>query len=198
MNTANTIERVAKAIRTAMTSLSPHLGADCILHARFAQFLLRQQGVSSNLCVGEAAWRVGSGDSDVIVHSHRFGGFSTSDQLALPMHAWLLVQGRIFDCTTHSLREKARLLDLCDGGKTTVDWAPPYIWLDQQACKTLQEVTAAPEPGICFYRIVPETQQRVQAAIDRLPLDEDDLLVLRMIYANPDAVLVGPRDMAVA
>lgn len=196
MNTANVVDRVAKAVSTCTASMSPRLGSDCILHARFAQFLLAQNGIRSQLRVGEAAWRVGPGDSDMIVHSYRVGGSSPAGESAQPIHAWLEVAGKIFDCTTHSIRVKARLLDQSDGGKTTVEWAPPYLFIDHGETMTLEAVTASMHSGVAFYQAVPEFQAQVQKMIDRNPLDEEDLLVLRMVYSNPHAVLVGPNDVA--
>lgn len=198
MSTTTIIERVARATRTCTSSMSLKLGSDCVLHARFAQFLLQQNGIASRLCVGEAAWRVGPGDGDTIVHSYRLGGSGPQGEMAFPLHAWLEVENKIFDCTTHSMRIKARLLDQCDGGKTTVEWAPAYLFMDPSETLTLEEVTAALQPGVAFYRVVPALQARVQQVIDRNPLDEEDLLVLRMVYSNPHAVLVGPNDVVAA
>lgn len=190
------VSRIAKCIQTVMTSASAKLGADCILHARFAQYLFRQNAIASRLVVGEAAWRVGPGDSDVIAHSPRLGGVMPfAGELGWPMHAWLQVDGKIFDCTTHTLRLKAKQLDACDGGNTTVTWEPPYLWMDPTQTVSLDAVTKALDPGVACYREIPELLAQVQKAIDQSPLDPEDLVVLRMVYANPDAVLVGPRDL---
>lgn len=190
------VARVAKCIQTVMTSASAKLGADCILHARFAQYLFRQNAIQSRLVVGEASWRVGPGDGDVIAHSPSAGGFMPfAGEMGLPMHAWLEVDGKIFDCTTHTLRLKARELDACDGGKTTVAWAPPYLWIEPMQTVALKDVAQALQPGAVCYREIPELLAKIQKAIDQRPLDPEDLMVLRMVYANPDAVLVGPRDL---
>src|SRR6516225_1089380 len=62
------IERVAGAIRKLSVAASPSLGVDCYSYAAYGQWLLARLGVPSTIAVGYAAWRVGDGDHDVIVH----------------------------------------------------------------------------------------------------------------------------------
>jgi len=110
--------RLAEALRKLATAASGNLGADCYIHTAIAQAILLRLGVNAKVVVGYAAWRVGPGDADVILHAPvpgmvaQFGG--------LAYHAWLEIGYNIVDFTTYSLREKARQLDKLDGGHTAV------------------------------------------------------------------------------
>jgi hypothetical protein len=63
------IPRLAAAIRKLATAASGDIGADCYAHAVIAQAILAKLGVEAHLAVGYAAWRVGEGDGDVILHA---------------------------------------------------------------------------------------------------------------------------------
>ena len=96
-------------------------------------------GVKTEIAVGFAAWRVGQGDGDVILH------IKTDNMIpqpgALPYHAWLVSGNYIIDFTTYQLKEKARLLDNMDGGNTQVDWCPQYLLEQTARSRTINDVT---------------------------------------------------------
>ena len=186
------IERLAASLQKLTTSASAHPGADCMLHALLAQRILQEQGMATRLVVGEAAWRIGPGDGDVITHSPRFGGYAADGVKALPFHAWLECGDSIIDFTTHSLRLKATQLDEFDGGTTNVAWCPQYLVMDRKVTKTVREVTQADSEGVACYREIPELYELVSEGGLLPQPDEGDVDALRIVFRNPDMQVFGP------
>ena len=184
---ANTdFARVASAIRRLSVAASGSLGVDCVMHAALAQKVLTHLGVESTIEAGESMWRVGHGDGDAIGHLERYAASTAPGEW--PFHAWLNVGGKIFDVTTYQLPLKARLQSLADGQPTTVEWAPDFLLIEKTECSTLHEVRQT-IPGKFYYRRIPAIEQRVFRG---LATDEEDVQNALLLYANPDAVAVGP------
>lgn len=101
------LARVAESVQKVCAAASVHLGADCLLQARMARYILGRLGVASDLAIGHAAWRVGPGDGDVVSH---FPNGQVQASTAALYHAWLVVGDHIFDVTTNELHLKARQL----------------------------------------------------------------------------------------
>lgn len=188
--------RLAKALQKLTEGASPAVGADCILHAKLAQALLREQGVETTIVVGEAAWRTGPGDSDVITHSPQISGFVFLPGRPLPLHVWLTTeQGDILDFTTHSLKVKAQLLDASDGGTTSVQWCPPYL-LATPRRTTLNEVIKALDSGVFHYQEFPGLLKKLnEHGIGVKDADPSDLAVLRFLFKDPTVQVVGPNNV---
>lgn len=184
------LARVAKSVQKVCAAASAHLGTDCLLQAKMAQHILGRLGMVSELVIGHAAWRVGPGDGDVV--SHFPNGHAQSATAAL-YHAWLIVGDHIFDVTTKELPLKARQLDALDGGTTTVQWAPDYVWMAYGAVKTIAEVTASLHPGGCAYR----RSADVQALVLRhcRASDGQNEALAWLAYQSPDATVIGPRHL---
>lgn len=194
MLTAAVCLRLAQALRKMTEAASPHIGADCILQAKLAQASLGELGIETRLVCGEAAWRVGPGDGDVIVHSPRISQMVIAPGAALPIHYWLQTHaGEILDLTTHSLRAKAASLDAMDGGTTAVEWCPEYL-LVMPPRNTLQDVTMAAQAGVFYYAELEGLMARLHArGLGTGKVDPSDMAVLRMLLRNETIQLVGPN-----
>lgn len=134
--------RAAAAVHQVVQAVTDFHGADCLLYAHIGAELLRSMGLDAQVVAGSAAWRVGSGDSDVISHAREISGMKYSqadEQQSAMFHAWIEAPGLIIDFSTATLRNKAAQLDAADGGSTQVDWCPDYIWQSTH--------TPPPNPG---------------------------------------------------
>ena len=191
------LDRLSEAIKKLTASASPKFGADCLLHAKLAQSVLATEGINAEVVVGEAAWRVGLGDGDVITHSPAIGGHApVGGGFALAFHAWLEVGEYIIDFSTHSLRVKAAQLDAADGGVTTVDWCPTYLLVKKDDALTVQQVASAYSAGLSCYRAMPELKTLMEQHGLISEVAAEDLLHLHMLYKNPSIELIGPNDIS--
>lgn len=198
LNVLRVIARVAHALQKLTNSASMHIGADCMMQAKLAQRILQEEGINTRVVVGEAAWRVGPGDGDVITHSPRIGGFAPQGVKAVAFHAWLEMGSTIVDFTTHSLKSKAAGLDELDGKTTSVLWCPEYLVMPTEDALQLQEVTQAPKEGVACYQEIPELLEYLIFKGLQSNVDEEDAILLRMIYEAPDMFVIGPNDLVSA
>jgi hypothetical protein len=189
----NLIERLSKALVKLTNAASLNLGADCLIHAQLAQRLMHDHGIASRFVVGAAAWRVGSGDSDVITHMPSSVPVLQGGKLAIGYHAWLQIGDTIVDFSTHTLQRKGRELDALDGGTTNVVWCPDYLVVNARETKTFREVAQAPAEGVSFYAEIPGLLDMMvgRGLVTDQP-DEYDLSMLRLVFASPDATVLGP------
>lgn len=200
-NDFDVVRRASSALERLATAASSHLGNDCYTHAILGQALLRDAGVETSLAIGFAGWRVGGGDSDMVLHVPLKGVPLTisAEGKGISYHAWLTIdatlpdgQGKtIVDLTTYQLREKARQLDLIDSGHTQVDWCPPFLVVNSKQTKSIKQVISD-RAGDAYYEPVPHLESVIKAAA--IPLDQEDLAVARLLYANPQINVVGPND----
>jgi hypothetical protein len=190
------VGRVGSALRRLATAASGQFGSDCYVHAALGHQLLADLGIEARIEVGEAAWRVGSGDGDVIAHTPRVQGFAPEnmppDKQALAYHAWLVVDGNIVDFTTYQFERKARELDAADGGHTTVTWRPEALILPVGLVLSYRQVAQAPKPGVAFYDAHPDLLQLMAAQFE---LQAADLAVARLLLTNPEMNVFGPNDV---
>ncbi|MBK3779966.1 hypothetical protein G3A43_06835 [Paraburkholderia aspalathi] len=184
--------RVGNALKKLATAASSHLGSDCYMHAVLGRELLADFGFQARVAVGEAAWRVGDGDGDVVTHTPRVKGFVPEGKKGLGYHAWLVVDGHIVDFTTYQLDRKAKELDAADGGHTSVTWAPDPLVLPVGLVLSLRQVAQSARAGVVFYDAHPELLQLVSAEYE---IDEGDLANARLLVANPDIRVFGPNDV---
>jgi hypothetical protein len=185
------VERVGNALKKLATAASNHLGSDCYMHAVLGRELLKDFGFDARVAVGEAAWRVGEGDGDVITHTPRVKGFVPEGKKGFGYHAWLVVDGHIVDLTTYQLIRKAEELDAADGGHTRVTWAPDALVMPVGLVLSLRQVTQSPRAAVAFYDPHPEMLQLVSAEYE---IDEGDLTNARLLVAKPDIHVFGPND----
>lgn len=190
------IRRVAVAVRKLATAASGGIGSDCWTHAAIGHELLKHAGIESAVVSGETAWRVGDGDGDVILH----GLFGSHVDMAMVMagkaagnfhyHTWLEVGTRILDLTTYQLHEKAKQLDAQDGGRTTVDWCPDYLFVDKKSSSSINDVRRH-SAGMYYYRRDPVIEAILKRGSE--PVDQEDLAAAMIIYNNPDIIVSGPN-----
>lgn len=123
---------VAHAVQKVVSAITDFHGADCLLlYAHVGASLLRSLGINARPVAGSAVWRVGDGDADVISHAREIGGPKFVQQGAAQahvFHAWIETDEAVIDFSTFTLRSKAQQLDAADGGSTTVNWCPSFIW----------------------------------------------------------------------
>lgn len=191
-------ERVGAAMRKLAEAASSNVGSDCYVHAVLGQQLLKDLGIETELKAGHAAWRIGSGDGDVMSHVDGVQGYLPERAQGFAFHVWLetVEEGGgspiLIDLTTYQLRLKARQLDEADGGSTAVDWCPDLLVLRREEIRGYREVATAQGPGQCFYQSIPGMLERLAAAAD---LDPEDLTVARVILANPNISVFGPNQV---
>lgn len=182
------LARVAGAVQRLCQAASTTLGADCLLQAQLAQAVLARLGVRADLRIGYAAWRVGSGPSDVLSHFPTPGATVESANHVF-FHAWLQIGEHVLDVTTNLFPQKARMLDAADGGQTTVEWHPDFLWLPLSACTSLEAVTAGYRAGaVTYVRRAPleiEILRRFPAA------DGHECELAWLAYQARDAVIIG-------
>jgi len=184
------IPRLAGAIRRLSTAASAHFGSDCFMHAALVQAFLAEYGVKADLVIGFAAWRVGEGNGDVITHAPM-----PNLQLqpgGAPYHVWLEIGRHIFDTTTYQLQTKAEDLDRLDGGHTTVDWCPDFLFVEKRTVSSLSKV-AQERAGMYYYEANDIVAKQVLEASKGI--DQEDLAILKMLYGAPDLVVMGPNSM---
>ena len=180
------LERVSMTLKKITRAASEHYGADCYLQALLAQHLLKREGFETRVASGEAAWRVGNGDSDVIVHAK--AGNYVPQPGALLFHSWLIYGHDIIDFTTYQLREKAEQLDALDGGSTTVDWCPEYLYVKSKSGHSVHDVTQG-QTGLYHYRQDFVIEGKLKA--HKKPLDNDAKNYAEIVYANPQMEVFG-------
>jgi hypothetical protein len=185
------VVRVSAALRKLATAASGHFGCDCFLHMEMGCALLADLGISAHPVVGFAAWRVGTGDGDVISHAPFSQGYSLPSGKGLVYHAWLNWKGFLVDFTTYQFRHKARQLDALDGGCTTVTWCPEYLLLRWKDVLSYGEVTASMRPGVAYYQARSELEPLLRS---RGVPDPTDLYAARVLLANPHLTISGPND----
>jgi len=94
------IPRLAAAIRKLTAAASSHVGSDCYIHAALGQAILARLGVETTIVAGYAAFRVGNGSGDVILHAPNSGMIPQPGALAY--HVWLELNGnKLLDLTMH-------------------------------------------------------------------------------------------------
>jgi len=186
------VKQVSHALRRLAEAASANLGRDCYMHAELGRVLLADQGLTFQTKVGFAAWRVGSGDGDVISHTSKVQGYLPPGALGFAYHAWLESAEWLVDLTTYQLRRKAKELDEADGGHTTVDWCPEYLLLPRSNARTYRQVAQAPDAGSVYYEAVPELATKMSAGFE---LDANDVANVRLIYSSPDMQVIGPNMM---
>lgn len=184
------LSKLSAALRRLCTAASSHFGSDCYGHASIAQEILARLGLQAKIIAGYAAWRVGNGDSDVIIHAPMVGMVPQPGGVAY--HVWLEVADNIVDFTSYQLRAKAAQLDALDGGTTTVIWCPDYLFVPKKSISSLRDVTQL-KAGMYNYSREPEVEARIiQAAPE---MDINDVQAAWLLYHNQELQVFGPNNM---
>lgn len=187
-------ELAAAAMRKLATAASSHIGSDCYIHAALVQKMLESVGIKSVLVVGHAGWRVGDGDSDVVLHIPQSGVQLPAG--AFPYHVWLEFPQtwHLLDVTTYQLRSKAAELDAADGGRTTVDWCPDFLLTNKNTVSPLKKVIQK-RAGMYYYARHKPTEEIILCQAP--DLDPTDISSAITIFNNPDIFVMGPNQCPV-
>lgn len=178
--------RIAAAVRKLMTAASAQPGSDALQHADLARHLLSLEGLDADVVIGFAAWRVGPGDGDVVIHG---GGHDPSVTIVrqrdneLAYHAWVETGGHVFDVTTYQLAAKAADLDRLDGRTTTVSWCPDFVLLPKAEIASFVRVRQE-TAGLMYY----ERDAYLQAVVRNraTAFDPQDIAAVELVYRNPE------------
>lgn len=172
------VEELATAVAQVVGATTSFHGADCLLFSAIGAGALRGLGVPAQPVAGSTIWRLGPGDSDTLSHARELAGpLYTPGQSgqALQFHAWIEAPGLLVDFSTCTLRKKAAMLDVADGGSTRVDWAPPYLWLQEsfppERLKTPMAVNQSFDTGVFCYVRHPDIEAVVLPDIAKLMVD---------------------------
>jgi hypothetical protein len=186
----NDLPRISSALRRLAIAASGNLGSDCYIHSAIAQTMLARLGVTATLVAGYAAWRVGSGDGDVILHAQL--PHMPPQPRALAYHVWLEVGNNLIDFTTYQLRHKALQMDKLDGGTTTVTWCPDYLVVPKKSISPLRAVIQS-RAGKYFYQQDTAIEKVLISAAQQL--DGDDINAAWMLFHNQELRIFGPNNM---
>lgn len=183
------LTRISSALRRLALAASSNLGSDCYIHAAIAQQIILRLGAETTLSVGYAAWRVGDGNGDVILHAPLP---NMPSQEGVPYHAWLETDTHVIDFTTYQLKAKAASMDALDGGTTTVTWCPDFLFVTKKSMSSFERVVKL-RAGLYRYVRVHTLEVQIKAAAS--PLDEHDVNSAWMLYQNPELQVFGPNSM---
>lgn len=186
-----TAGKISVAIKKLAEAASAQFGGDCYLHAAIGQALLADHGIHAKIVVGDASWRVGQGDGDVITHSPQGRSFTPAGVVGFPYHAWLECEDVLIDFTTYQLRKKAADLDAADGGHTSVEWCPDYLVLPRNKIRSYRDV-AKLDAGMAHYEKIEGIDQKITSGFT---LDPADIDMARLIMSSPHMRVLGPRNI---
>lgn len=184
------LSHISSALRRLATAASGNFGSDCYIHSALAQVMLARLGIDSNLVVGYAAWRVGNGDSDIVIHAPLPNMLPQPSGVAY--HAWLELDNHLLDFTTYQLRSKAAHIDELDGGKTNVRWCPDFLFATKKSISPLGHVIQK-RAGLYYYEREPDLEEKIISGAT--PLDTDDISHVWLLYQNQNIQVFGPINL---
>jgi hypothetical protein len=183
------LQRISSALRRLATAASRNHGSDCYIHSALAQVMLARLGIESKLVAGYAGWRLGNGDSDMVLHAPLP---NMIPQPGIPYHVWLELDEHILDFTTYQLRLKAAQMDELDGGKTNVVWCPDFLFATKKSISPLGRVIQK-RAGLYYYVREAALEAKIISAASSL--DEDDIAHVWLLYRNQEIQVFGPCNM---
>ena len=164
----NQLEDFSSAVRQVVEAITDSPGKDCFYYALIGASVLRDLGWDVAACAGSAAWRVGAGDGDVISHAPEMQGVVHVPQgkQAAMYHSWIEVLAGdgpyILDLTTYQMQTKANILDALDGGTTSVQYCPNYVFAPATSSEdSAQDVGQSYSIGAYAYIRRPEIERYV-------------------------------------
>jgi len=193
--------RFARATQKIMQACSDQEGVNCYTYALIAQTALQRLEIPAVLRVGYAAWRVGPGRDDVVLH-HPAGALVDTlgpDQRGFIYHAWIQIGKELLDFTTYQLRGKAEAMTAIDGIPLAVDWCPQFLWVSVQSSYKVDKVINGMKAGMYCYepnRIIHDKLKRHEAYdIDEYHVDA--LLQAYAVLSHGDVQVYGPANLGV-
>ena len=187
-----TVERISCALRRYGRPQNARPGDDAYHHAVLGRALLKSSGIRSNTAVGYASWRVGPRCDDVLGYVRDARLYHSGNTTHFPYHAWIRSGPFFVDLTTYLFPHMAEAIDHLDGGQTTVLWRPDFLIVHERAVCSTGVIVGSRRPGFASYYARAELEPLVQA---RFQLDPGDLVVLRMLLANPGMQITDPNRM---
>jgi hypothetical protein len=184
------LSHISSALRRLAKAACENIGSDCYIHAAIAQTMLARLGLSSKLVAGYAAWRVGKGDGDVILHAPL--PHMPPQPGAVPYHVWLESNNHLIDFTTYQLSRKAAQMDKLNGGRTNVKWCPDYLAVPKKTVSPLHSVIQL-RAGMFFYQQDAAIENVILSAAQ--PLDVDDVNTAWLLFLNQDLRVFGLNNM---
>jgi hypothetical protein len=185
---------VAQAVRIVVEALPRPCGGNCLWYAALGTSLLQRLGLQARLQIGEAAWRVGPGDFDVVGHAQHMLTSSLPTPDSEIFHAWIRVNAHptmlpeVVDLTTWQLQIKAANTDRMDGYRTMIKFCPDYLWVaETQATRlSIDEVADANEVGLYSYVRKPNLEYRLLEMNRHVPATAEALTadVLALYHAT--------------
>jgi hypothetical protein len=150
-------------VERAMAEVREHYGDRAISECLYVARALAEKLPGSTVVGGYAAWRVGMGDGDVVVHHPSVGGYAPSGAvLAGAMHAWVELGPVIIDATTYTLAKKLHELDRLDGRRSLCLWAPQGL-VTAHSKATLHNVRQGYQAGAYYYERDDNVLQNIDA-----------------------------------
>jgi len=159
--------KVATAVRAWGCAYSEFPGQDCVMLSHIARRLFADLGITVEVCVGYAAWRVGPAEFEVVGHVPE--PWEAESGLH---HAWVEYETLIVDITTFQIVRKVRDLDADLKRKTTIDWCPPdYLIASPQEIRSFDDVCNGTSPGWFYYERRRELETTLQNKLDTVALE---------------------------
>ena len=107
-------------------------------------------------------------------------------------HVWLELGDKILDTTLYTIKSKAAQLDALDGGHTTVDWCPEYLFVSKNTVSLLKDVIQF-DAGMYYYS---RDRALESLILSTAPvLDADDIETAWLIFQNPNLAVFGPNSL---
>lgn len=196
-------DKFIQALGMVIQAITDFSGADCTLYAMIGAEALKAKGFAAVPAAGSAAWRVGRGDGDMISHAPEAIGqiFVPAGAVKAGMfHAWIEARHGadvfVIDATTAQLRQKAASLDELDGGTTSVEFSPDYLWISLRDATRMSfsAVTQSFDAGVYAYLRKPEIEPVVFSAESKENLDSYVFATLQcyeMLCQNQTVQVVG-------
>ena len=182
------LRRLTEALKKYFLSCSTQLGSDCYTLCALGAQILADEGYSAKVHVGEAGWRLGESENDVI--SHLYSG-PPVDSGPLGYHAWIVCSGYYYDPSIWQLPLKAKQMDEIDGYQTNILWGAPYLYGPIKSYGSLNALRQSNVPGTVYYKRIPKLEKHIASLHE---LDEIDLNNLRRVYQLNPAKVFGPND----
>jgi len=172
-------KKVARVVRAWGSAYSAFPDQDCVMLSNIAQRLFADLGITVEVCIGYAAWRVGPAEFEVVGH------VSEPWEAASGLHhAWVAYKTLIVDITTFQIVRKVRGLDADLKRKTTIDWCPPdYLIASPQEIHSFDAVCNGTTPGWFYYERRRELEMILQNKLDTVAL-ETNVRMARLILGQ--------------
>ncbi len=119
--------------------MSEFIFTECAAIAYRAKELLSDHGVESRVESGYAAFRVGEHDCATVCYSPAATNKPDGQEGGV-FHAWLDVDGRIFDFSTFTLPQAVEFMAQQEGRDIPTEWNHDYVYTSKSGCHSFEAV----------------------------------------------------------